>query len=214
MLVGDLTSGHPLWLRLKDMGVGIPEVARSFFPSTDSALEWAEDQLLDSARPPPPALAELPLAQTDLLRGLPSEIVDWLDHRVSRHRYVPGEVIVRAGAADRSLHVITSGIVSVVASDGTTPLARFAAGTSFGEIALLDGGPRSAMVVADQDTVCAVLSLEVFSQLRSEHPELAMRLLESLSLGLAQRLRASTDQIRALRTPCAARQGPAPDLAG
>ena len=45
---------------------------------------------------------------------------------------------------------------------------------------------------------CAVLSFDLFVQLRTERPELALRLLESLSLGLARRLRAATDQIRAL----------------
>jgi SulP family sulfate permease len=204
VLIGHLTVGHPLWPRLADMGVGGNEIGRQFFTGTDAALEWAEDRLLEEARAPSDATGELALGDTDLLRGLPSELIDWLERHVTRQRFARGAVVVSTGATDRSLYWVLAGRVSVVATEGrgepgeATRLAGFGAGTAFGEIALLDSGPRSASVVAEEDTACAVLSAESFAELCRDHPELAVRLLESLSLGLSHRLRAATEQIRAL----------------
>ncbi len=203
VLFGSMTAHHRSWQRLIDMGIREEEIQRHFFPSTDLAHEVAEDRLLERTRPSAGRGAVIPIGGSDLFRGLPDDLVAWLHENVEHRRYERGAVIVAAGAPDRSLYVVTSGTVSVVAvADGggheTTRLAGFAAGTVFGEVALLDAGPRSATVVADDDVSCSVLTVDAFEALRQRRPDLAFRLLESLSLGMARRLRAATDQIRTL----------------
>jgi MFS superfamily sulfate permease-like transporter len=198
---GNMTAHHRSWPRLLNTGIRQEEIQRHFFPSTDMAHEAAEDRLLERMRAG--ADASVPVASTDLFRGLPDDLVAWLHENVEHRQYERGAVIVAAGATDRSLYVVTSGTVSVVAGDDadsqeTTRLAGFAAGTVFGEIALLDGGPRSATVVADGDVACSVLSVDAFAALRRTRPDLAFSLLENLSLGMARRLRAATEQIRTL----------------
>jgi CRP-like cAMP-binding protein len=59
----------------------------------------------------------------------------------------------------------------------------------FGEMALLDGVPRSASVVADVDVECDVLGLADFDQLTGAHPQIKIKTLRQLCLGLTGRLR-------------------------
>jgi SulP family sulfate permease len=206
VLLGNMIARHRSWQRLIDMGIREGEIQSHCFPTTDLALEVAEDRVLERMRPGAGRGVGVPVGGSDLFRGLPADLVAWLHDHVEHRRYERGAVIVAAGAPDRSLYVVTSGTVSVVAGDDgdgkeATRLAGFAAGTIFGEIALLDAGPRSATVVADDDDVaCSVLSVEAFVALREKRPELAYRLLENLSLGMARRLRAATEQIRTLLT--------------
>ena len=207
LLIGHLTTSHLLWERLADMGLEHAELGRQFFPSTDAALEWAEDQLLSTTVPTARTTKQIALDDLDMLRGLPPELVHWLNERVSWRTFARGTMVVAAGTPERTLYFLTSGRVGVLAQNGEAMndpaprLASLSAGTVFGEIALLDSGPRTATIVAETDSTCACLTAEQFESLSREQPELALRLLESLSLSLARRLRAATEQIGALMGP-------------
>ena len=74
-------------------------------------------------------------------------------------------------------------------------LATFSAGTVFGELALLDPGPRSANVEADQELICHVLTDDAFERLRKDHPHIAITLLTNLGRELGRRLRRATGTI-------------------
>ncbi|MSU57461.1 MAG: hypothetical protein EXS35_04655 [Pedosphaera sp.] len=59
----------------------------------------------------------------------------------------------------------------------------------FGEMAVIDRAPRSAMIVADSEVVCDALKLEDLERLGVTHPGIKIKLLEALSLCLCRRLR-------------------------
>ena len=59
----------------------------------------------------------------------------------------------------------------------------------FGELALLDPGPRSATIVADERLVCYVLTEEAFERLQKDHPGVAIAVLTNLGRELTRRLR-------------------------
>ena len=207
VLIGHLTTTHPLWPRLADMGLKQGELGGRFFPSTDAALECAEDQLLSTTALESCAPKQIALADLEILRGLPPELVGWLSERVSWRTFARGTLVVTSGTRERTLYFLTSGRVGVLAQNGEAAneaparIASLSAGTAFGEIALLDSGPRTATIVAEADSTCACLTVEQFESLSREQPELALRLLESLSLSLARRLRTATEQIGALLGP-------------
>lgn len=98
---------------------------------------------------------------TESLRRVP--IFSALDRRelevlaklIKEQRYTAGTTIVKAGAGGHGLYIIKEGNVSVV-RDGKT-VAAMGPGQFFGEISVLDGGPRTADVRADTDTVCLTL---------------------------------------------------------
>lgn len=77
-------------------------------------------------------------------------------------------------------------------------LATFGQGVAFGEMALLDGGTRSADVVCDGPSRVAVLPLTALHDLEHTHPGLRPAIQSNLARLLARRLRAANAQIRAL----------------
>jgi SulP family sulfate permease len=203
VLIAHLTTRHPLWPVLADMGVDPHAISQQGFADTDSALEWAEDRLLETHGRGRRARTEVTLGQIDVLRDAPPEMLEWFARHLPRQIYAAGSVIIREGDTDRSLYMLTAGVVSVrvTAADGDRQrLVSFAAGTIFGELAFLDAGLRSASLVADEESCCYVLTVETFERLQRERPDLAVKLLANISIDLVQRLRAASSQIRALQS--------------
>jgi CRP-like cAMP-binding protein len=80
--------------------------------------------------------------------------------------------------------VITDGTVTVKTSTGHA--RKLGPGDSFGEMALLDHEGRSATVVADTDVTLATIPEWNFKPFLKEHPEVAYRLLQTLSRRIRQ----------------------------
>jgi CRP-like cAMP-binding protein len=79
-------------------------------------------------------------------------------------------------------------------------LATFAPGSVFGELALLDRGPRSATVTADDEVTPWALSGRTFDTLRRDEPDLAIQLLAALGRELGGRLRQANRTIHQLES--------------
>ena len=97
-----------------------------------------------------------------------------------------GTVIATEGDPGVGLFVIVDGEAEVTI--GGKRMAILRRGDFFGEIALLDGGPRSATVTSRSDLRLIGLTEWVFRGLLQEHPSIAVKTLESM----AGRLRAAT----------------------
>jgi CRP-like cAMP-binding protein len=108
---------------------------------------------------------------------------------VARHAQIAdlpaGVELVREGEPGDALFVILEG-EAVVQRDGVE-LNRVGPGAYFGELAILDGEPRSATVVAVTDVKVAVIGIRMFRTMLREFPDLA----EQLLIGLAGELRAA-----------------------
>ena len=74
-------------------------------------------------------------------------------------------------------------------------LASFGPGDFFGDIALLDHGPRSADVIANVDSTLLRLSAAAFERLAKEAPSLATPFLQATSRTLASRIRADNKRL-------------------
>jgi glutaminase len=70
---------------------------------------------------------------------------------------------------------------------------------SFGELAFLDGSPRSADIVAVAPVQCRVISRRLFDELGSRFPALKAMILNEIALHLCDRLRQANIEISALR---------------
>ena len=113
------------------------------------------------------------------------------DMRRFVRRFALGETIFREGEPGRCLYVVTQGAVEVRHA-GTPPLApplrRIEAGEAFGEIALLEGGVRTASAIAAAEpTELAEIDKARFIDLVGQQPAFALTLMRSM----ARRLRAS-----------------------
>lgn len=120
-------------------------------------------------------------------------VSDWatvFDHaEVIRH--APGETVVAAGDSGRALYFLTEGTLAV-ALEGRF-LKHIEAPSVVGELAFLDGRPRSAELRAETEVEVARMDTAAFEALSARHPELGRRMLEELGRVLATRLRAMTD---------------------
>lgn len=90
-----------------------------------------------------------------------------------------GRQIVQEGRTGTGLHVIIEGETRVVVGDRTR--RRLGPGAFFGEISLLDRGPRTATVVAETPVRTLALSSWNFRAALKEHPSMAVKMLEELA---------------------------------
>lgn len=113
-----------------------------------------------------------------------------------------GATVFREGDAQRTDHLllILSGDMSVDMSDGQradgVAVSVLGPGSVVGEMALLDGGPRSATCTAMSDVMAAGLSRGGLQRLSDEHPKVALRLMVAIAQRVGDRLRALGEQLR------------------
>ena len=174
-----------------------------FFPDIDAALEWCEDRLIaEESVDNKCEKAIAPLETMDMLAGFDSDEIGLLRSIVEVSHYAPGEVIVREGDPADSLFLLAAGLVNVCLrlGDGTRQkrLATIAPGVAFGELAVLDGGTRSADVIAALPAVCYILPLAKFDELAALHRGMRTKLLSNIGRELSARLRRADAEIRSL----------------
>jgi len=204
LLISHLDKARQLSDVLRDMGVTSAVGAQRMFVDTDRALEWAEDRLLEREAGADQAGDECRPEDLDVLRGLsPGEgktVVLLMERRV----YEKGAIVFREGDEGKELFIIARGTASVKlrlpGQDRENRLATFSPGTVFGEVALLDAGPRSASIEAEGELVCYVLSRASFDVLAKEHQPIAIKLLANLGRELSQRLRRANRAIYQLES--------------
>ncbi|MBI2862372.1 MAG: cyclic nucleotide-binding domain-containing protein [Chloroflexi bacterium] len=128
------------------------------------------------------------LSQVPLFHSIHPEDLAELGSQMTELSYPPGAVIIKEGAPGDGLYVIARGQVKVTGKgpgNVEAALATLEPGDSFGELALLDGYPRSATITAAMPTQCLYLPREVFLVQVTRHPQIAIALLPVL----AERLR-------------------------
>jgi CRP/FNR family transcriptional regulator/CRP/FNR family cyclic AMP-dependent transcriptional regulator len=134
------------------------------------------------------------LAKSPLLRDLSEEALGRLAASARRRVYKRGEVIFHEGDPGEALLVLESGRVKVFTyadSGDETMLAILGPGECFGELALLDGAPRSATVQTLEAVEAVSVGREAFRSLVREHPQMA----EHLMHALAAKIRYLTDVV-------------------
>ncbi len=98
--------------------------------------------------------------------------------------FAPGEVLLHHGDTSGHCYAIRDGEVLVTATSSqgaTVVLGRRGAGTVIGEMAALDGAPRSATVRARTQVAAVVLTADQFEALIREQPDLAVDQIRRLS---------------------------------
>jgi glutaminase len=171
------------------------------FDDVDVALEWCENELLDRTLPERAHPGGSAIADYELFEGLSGDELATISAMLRRRSYREGETIIEFGDEARELFILARGTVSVMItleSGGKKRLATFSAGMAFGEMAVLDGARRSAVVVADTDVECDLLTVEDFQRLIDSHPRIKITLLRNISLSLCRKLRKANRELSAL----------------
>ncbi len=121
---------------------------------------------------------EQQLASVPLLAGLNEKVRRRLAEIGKRRTYAADETIVREGSTGTALYIVLRGRARVE-REGTA-IGQLSAGDFFGELALIEEHPRSATVVANEETDCLLFPAWEFTALLEEHPEIAVPIMREL----------------------------------
>jgi CRP/FNR family transcriptional regulator, cyclic AMP receptor protein len=114
-----------------------------------------------------------------LFEGLPESEVRSIEKQMKTVNHAAGHEIVVRGEGGVGFMIIIDGTVTVNTVTGHA--RKLGPGDSFGEMALLDHEGRSATATADTDVTLATIPEWNFKPFLKEHPEVAYRLLQTLS---------------------------------
>ena len=118
---------------------------------------------------------------------------------VAREKNFPaGRTVFYEGDTGKSLYFIKSGTISVVKSDSEgceQTIAFLYEGEPFGEMALTDGGPRSARIITNTPVLLLEISRNALSKLLKKNPKLNNKFLEAFNNFLVKRLREANENM-------------------
>jgi CRP-like cAMP-binding protein len=124
------------------------------------------------------AEAEDRLRRVPLFSGVKPKELKKLGRRMTERTFIEGDTITTQGESGIGFFVIEDGNATV--SIGGKIIRTLGPGEHFGEVALIDSGPRSATIVATTDLRCRAMSAWEFKPFVEEHPEVAWALLQTL----------------------------------
>jgi CRP/FNR family transcriptional regulator, cyclic AMP receptor protein len=177
------------------------------------AATWALPAAYERTHDQQPACSSAPamprtVDRTELLRSvsvfgrLTEEQLALLAASLGTQSFKRGQTIFQQGDGGDTLHLIAQGQVRIYhpsMAGRELSVAIFREGDFFGELALLDEGPRSASAEAMVPTVTLTLERGAFQQTIHNHPAIA----EAMLAEIASRLRASTNYAEHLANPSA-----------
>jgi CRP/FNR family cyclic AMP-dependent transcriptional regulator len=124
------------------------------------------------------AAVEETLGRVPLFSRVKDKDLKKLGKRMSERSFSEGDTITTQGETGLGFFVIEDGDATV--SRNGEIVRNLGPGDFFGEIALIDSGPRSATVVASTDLRCRGMTAWEFKPFIEEHPDVAWGLLEML----------------------------------
>lgn len=130
------------------------------------------------------------LGSVPLFEGLSRRELSSILEAAKEIRFRDGREIVEEGSTGVGFHLIIEGEADVLV--GGVKRATLRAGDYFGEMSLLDGGPRSATVRAVTPVSTLALTSWIFMPLLNKNPSIARKLL----LEMTRRLRALDSSLR------------------
>lgn len=134
------------------------------------------------------------LSRVPLFAGLNDRQLEHIARRLVEREYPAGQAIVTQGAGGEGFFIVVSGRAQAIRerADGAKIIVNtFGPADFFGELALLDDGPRTASVVTTEPTRCLALTRWDFLAALREDPEMAITVLQEL----AQRFRRALEMM-------------------
>ncbi len=132
------------------------------------------------------------LARVPVFSSLKKRQLEKLARTFSERQCAAGEIIVPQGRGGYGFFILVSGkarAVRKLENGEEIVVNQFGPGDFFGEMALLDGGPRTASVIADEPSQCLIMPREHFLGVLREDGEIAVAILEEV----ARRFRAALE---------------------
>ena len=146
------------------------------------------------------------LKQSDVFFQLTPAQLELVANLCQELTYQPGDIIFKENSSSQELYIIALGEVEILISHGgeepskkeeETIIAKLRRGQSFGEVALVDEGLRSASArAAEGETRLLVIPRDRLIMLCETYPQLGYRLMHNLAADLAMKIRNTDLRIR------------------
>jgi CRP-like cAMP-binding protein len=137
------------------------------------------------ARGGPDALSDVPL-----FAGLSRRHLRHVAGLTEEESFTQGVKLAEEGQPGETFYVVLEGEAKVIR--GGRRIARLLPGDFFGEIALIDGGPRTATVVAETPIATLTITRKRFRKMLEEDPSIVVKMLEELAKRLRNNQRSLT----------------------
>lgn len=117
-------------------------------------------------------------------------------------QYSDGKALVLEGDTEHCDHMLWilhgEAVVEALPTSSSAPITVtvLGPGATIGELSLMDGGPRSLTCTASGDIRCAVLTQTMLQRMGQEHPEVALKLVSSVFIGMTLRMRDLTEKLK------------------
>jgi phosphoenolpyruvate synthase/pyruvate phosphate dikinase len=148
---------------------------------------------------PPPRDPVAALQRVELFAGMDRRQTEQIARLLKERPFKKGETVIVEGTGGAAFFIIESG-KAMVSSKGVD-IATLGPGDYFGEVALIDGGPRSATVTAATDLVCYGLTFWEFRPLIERNGTIAWKLLQALAKRLRTPSVQEKDPLSSSQTP-------------
>lgn len=162
------------------------------------------ESAITSAPAPVPAMSEEQARVVELLASTP-----WADafehHQLqlfARYLHIvyadAGVLLFNEGSLDHFLSILVDGKVEILKEDSTGAkhvVVTLGRGKTFGELSLMDDGPRSSTARVKENCTILQLDEDDFSDLEAAQPALAAKILRHLARMLSQRLRMTSGRL-------------------
>lgn len=145
------------------------------------------DNLFEYSTIPPRMLATIPFFQ-----DLDHEYLEMLAEKMQVFEVKKDKLIIAEGDTSQKMYFILNGTVKVFRKTyqgKMEDICELGAPNYFGEMSIIDGGPRSASVSAKTDVVLAELKWDDVSHLFENKPEIMCYILKNIGSTLSMRLR-------------------------
>jgi len=139
------------------------------------------------------------LQDSPLFHGLAAKEIEFFATSLAQQQMSAGKTIYIENMAGESLYLIKKGSVRIsqmLAEGEEQTLVVLGPGDTFGELAVIDGGPRAATARVIEDVNLFSLSRKDYNQLCSNNPRLGMQLTLNIFRSFSERLRRSKQDYR------------------
>lgn len=173
------------------------------FVDSDKALEYAENLLLEEKGYTPPAVdQEVSIEENNFCSKMDQQQKEIIKNVGTLHHVLKDTVLFEKGDYGKSLFLILQGSLEIrlyTNSSEYKRLAKYGAGTYFGEISFISPGPRTAQAKILEDATLFELSQDALRRLdEGEQAKLALALLLEIGVTLSSELRRSAADIQRL----------------
>ena len=180
----------------------ILNLKKDVFETLEDAFAWAEDMLIQKHIPEIESGKEIPLSEIDALSKFRKKDMEKLSRYLEKCEYQKGRIVFNENDPGDAVFFLVKGrahIFKKLQGNERKRLSTISKGNIFGEMAVIDGNPRSAGVISDGEIVCYKLDKQRMENLVKRHADIALKLLSGIGKEISKRMRIAINMNAALR---------------